>query len=136
MRNDLNVEGYWYSKYSPEYLMPQAQAEPWPGKAEFLKALDRWESDAHVVAYRGWSTCRICGCHNGSEEFEHDGWRWPQGYKHYIVEHNVKPSLAFYHAVMRKPYACADVPREHNTEPSPCGEVTLSAPSACALRED
>ena len=45
------------------------------------------------VAYHGSSLCRICGCQNGSHEFEDGQERtaWPSGLLHYVELHNVHP---------------------------------------------
>jgi hypothetical protein len=48
-----------------------------------------------VQAYRGSSTCRVCGKTNGHREFIFGGYRWPEGYLHYVEEHNVEPSEGF-----------------------------------------
>lgn len=93
----LNREGFWYSEHSPYLPKPVPREKAWKGKREFLTALAEKESspDANSTQYRGWSTCRICGCNNGSSDYELDGWLWPVGYSHYVEEHNVRPSLAF-----------------------------------------
>jgi hypothetical protein len=39
--------------------------------------------------YRGVSKCRLCGKSNGSLEFDFNGYTWPEGLIHYILEHNV-----------------------------------------------
>jgi hypothetical protein len=39
--------------------------------------------------YMGSSECRICGIRNGSHEYVFESWVWPEGYSHYLTEHNV-----------------------------------------------
>lgn len=39
----------------------------------------------------GFSTCRLCGIHNGSAEFTDGVYVWPEGFAHYLREHGVKP---------------------------------------------
>ena len=97
------IEGYWWSRYEPQYLMPICHDIPWEGQEDFLHALRRRQKAAAKVQYRGWSTCRICKCTNGSTEYKSGGWIWPEGYIHYIEEHNVKPSSEFYKFVMASP---------------------------------
>ncbi len=77
--------------------MPKARTNPWKGQGAFLTCLEVIETgdDAYEVAYRGWSTCRICGKRNGSTEYVFDGWKWPSGFRHYVEAHNLRPSLAF-----------------------------------------
>jgi|SRR5579863_8204374 len=60
-------------------------------RQSFISCLARVEKKAHQVAYRGWSTCRLCGKMNGSYEFEYAGYTWPSGLKHYLEDHNIKP---------------------------------------------
>lgn len=88
-------EGFWYSKYEPDLPTPVANDEPWEGQAGFITRLQEVEKVAQCISYRGFSSCRICGCMNGSREFLHNGFRWPQGLMHYITEHNVQPSAEF-----------------------------------------
>lgn len=41
--------------------------------------------------YLGHSTCRICAkWNNGCSEYCIDGFVWPEGYMHYLKEHNVE----------------------------------------------
>lgn len=40
-------------------------------------------------AYKGWSTCRICGKPNGSREFTDGSYYWPEGLVHYVEDHDV-----------------------------------------------
>jgi hypothetical protein len=113
----IKREGYWYSRFTPEYPMPEVQDKPWRGKKTFIdklislqarvanKSLCSEDIDCRVILYRGWSTCRICDKRNGSSEFsvmlrsESVNWIWPVGYLHYIESHNVKPSPEFIHFV-------------------------------------
>ncbi len=43
----------------------------------------------------GASKCRLCGANNGNLEYYLDGFVWPQGYLHYLKDHNVDCDLAF-----------------------------------------
>lgn len=91
----VNREGFWYSKYEPLLPKPIENEKPWKGKKEFVAALKAKQARLRPNRYKGWSTCRICKCNNGSTEFTYHGWRWPEGLTHYVEEHNVRPSLAF-----------------------------------------
>lgn len=103
MTKDIKSEGFWRAPPTSFYEDPKYRGLPWPianerpfeGKDEFLAALGRVEAVAEVHRYRGLSTCRICGCGNGNIEYEYRGWRWPEGYRHYIEVHNVEPSPEF-----------------------------------------
>jgi len=94
-------EGYWASALCP--LLPTAihKDRAWHGKKQFLAKLDRVELQANRVQFRGISKCRLCNCQNGGGTFEYLGWRWPQGYSHYIDVHNIKPSAEFFAFVTR-----------------------------------
>jgi hypothetical protein len=96
------VEGYWYSKSSPEYPKPVAIETAWEGKEEFLQKLNRKEKSASRQQFKGISTCRICKCANGSVEYSNSKFIWPEGYRHYIESHNIKPSDDFFNYVMGK----------------------------------
>lgn len=89
------IIGYWYSKHTPEYPMPEAQVEPWEGQDKFLAALASKERNAVLDRYRGWSQCRICNCNNGSTEYASANYRWPSGLRHYVEEHNVRIDESF-----------------------------------------
>ena len=101
-------EGFWHNPNVPDNLpSPWGHGEPMEGLAAFLEALNYAEAWAEVTRYRGPSKCRLCGCSNGSTEFNLRGWTWPVGYCHYISWHNVRPSPEFqafiegYSAMMR-----------------------------------
>lgn len=53
-------------------------------------------------AWMGWSTCRICGCMNGSTCLTDGRWVWPEGFLHYITNHNVKPPMEFLEYLKQK----------------------------------
>jgi len=88
-------EGFWRSTYEQELPMPVACDDPWAGQDVFIDQLEAVEASSETISYRGWSTCRICGCSNGSREYQAPGATWPEGLKHYITDHNVVPSQAF-----------------------------------------
>jgi len=89
-------EGFWRSSSRADENLPWPQPEAkWPERAAFLKLLDRAEAEAQRVSYRGFSHCRICGCRNGSQSFRLDVWEWPSGFRHYVTDHEVRPSPEF-----------------------------------------
>lgn len=47
------------------------------------------------AAYMGWSTCRLCGRDNGSREYTDGVYVWPEGLRHYIEAHAVRPPDEF-----------------------------------------
>lgn len=95
-------EGFFRSSDDDStYNLPVAnqRAKVWKGKKIFLEALALIEARAETKSYKGWSTCRCCGEENGSQEFKFEKfglrWVWPEGYYHYVEEHNIRPGLAF-----------------------------------------
>lgn len=100
--NDLiHREGFWSTSRKSTILpFPIENEKAWKGKKAFLEKLKALESKAGQRRYKGWSTCRLCGKHNGSTDYRAQGWVWPEGFKHYVEDHNVRPSLAFQEMVM------------------------------------
>jgi hypothetical protein len=89
-------EGHWRMSCDAESHLPWPRpGRDWPDRVTFLRALDRVEADAERIAYRGFSHCRICECINGNEAFRLAEWEWPAGYRHYLVDHGVRPSEEF-----------------------------------------
>jgi hypothetical protein len=89
-------EGFWRSSLHVDENLPWPHPEAkWPQRAAFLEVLDRAEAEAQRVSYRGFSHCRVCGSRNGSQSFRLDVWEWPQGFRHYVGDHEVRPSPEF-----------------------------------------
>ena len=91
--------GFWAGDASPFTTLPverfSAKTHP-----QCLTKLREAEAVARtlggVLGYDGSSTCRLCGLrNNGSEEFYLDGFVWPEGYGHYLEQHNVAIDPAF-----------------------------------------
>jgi hypothetical protein len=120
---EYKQEGFWYSKSEPHYPMPVEQENQHPLKDLIIEKYDAllslpvfhpdynsgepldWdEIHNHVVSYRGFSWCRICpsrsGASMGTKSYRYNGWEWPEGFRHYIVEHNVVPSKEFLKEVL------------------------------------
>lgn len=89
------IEGYWRRTEGEDSELPWPVVDhAWPNQA-FLRALENAEDRAGGMDYMGFSTCRLCGCTNGASEFELHGWVWPEGFKHYVADHNVRPTKEF-----------------------------------------
>ncbi|MHA2427917.1 MAG: hypothetical protein ACXADB_07835 [Candidatus Hermodarchaeia archaeon] len=67
-------------------------------KEAVLMHLRAGKTDNHQ---KGWSDCRVCGKMNGSTEQTDGTYIWPDGFAHYIIEHNVKPPQEFIDHVIR-----------------------------------
>jgi hypothetical protein len=104
-----NQNAFWHKTYP----MPQRNTINQTIKNEFLEKLDSVEKymikNKKYSAFMGSSYCRLADydkCtkkdRNGSIEYvdSSNNWAWPEGYKHYIVEHNVSPTNEFYEYIM------------------------------------
>lgn len=87
-------EGFWRSEAEPDLPEPVVDME-WADRDRFIERLGQLEAQAKSVSFRGFSTCRICGCRNGSKTLKLGAWEWPSGYMHYVREHGVRPSPSF-----------------------------------------
>jgi hypothetical protein len=93
---EVNYEGFWRASSNESSDLPWPEPEEnWSSRTEFLFSLDGAEAIAERVSYRGISRCRICQCLNGSQSLRLKEWEWPAGFKHYVAEHSVRPSIAF-----------------------------------------
>lgn len=94
-RTEWKYEGFWWSESEPHLPMPHQQPEA--VEQDFIDNLLYVENIAGNIKYKGYSTCRICNNNkkNGSLEYKHNGYRWPQGLIHYFVCHNVHPTAEF-----------------------------------------
>ena len=101
MKRIVNREGYWWSKYEPKLPKPISNLKPWKGKTEFLKRLRVIEKSTTKNHYKGFSRCRICNKVNGTKEHVIENWNWPEGFLHYVEEHNVRPSIAFQEFILQ-----------------------------------
>lgn len=59
------------------------------------------EQGKRVMAYLGFSTCRFCKMDNGCAEFSDGVYVWPEGFKHYLLQHGVRPPQKFVRWALR-----------------------------------
>lgn len=96
LKTNLNIEGYWYSEYYPEYPMPVANSLSQEEAEEIYNLILKKEKIANEVIYKGLSASRITGERLGCREFRTEEWLWPGDFaKHYVLEHKVKPTEKF-----------------------------------------
>ncbi|KAA6458692.1 hypothetical protein DYQ86_19260 [Acidobacteria bacterium AB60] len=94
--SSANYEGFWRRSPSDPDDLPWPQPDPlWGTRISFLIALDRVEANAEPIPSRGFSFCRLCHCRNGSRSYRFCDWEWPEGLRHYIAKHQVRPSARF-----------------------------------------
>ena len=96
----MKIEGYWSEGKNSNYPMPFVNEKPWSGKIEFLNKLVEIQKKSKIEHYKGISFCRICNIINGSREYRRKEWKWPEGFFHYIMVHNVKPTQEFIDFIM------------------------------------
>jgi hypothetical protein len=95
-------EGHWKASESEGSDLPWPVSQPdWSDKGKFLTALAETESKAERVVYRGLSHCRLCGRVNGHVAFRMNVWEWPEGFKHYLADHDVRPTADFELFILR-----------------------------------
>ncbi len=115
------TEGYWASdqdpikdEYKGKYSWPKASS--FPEKEIFLKKLiiieehllkleKNTKNEDYVQSYRGLSHCRICDKRNGYKEYvltisETQKVNWPEGFRHYVEAHDIRPSDKFFEYIM------------------------------------
>ena len=102
------VVGYWSPSPDDDQLpYPHASPGAWERQDEFVAKLRLIEQAVRngrcgrLIAYRGFSMCRLCGKPNGHEEFDHGGYRWPSGLLHYVEHHNVRLPSDFIDKTLR-----------------------------------
>jgi len=80
--------GYWRSKQDDvgDFSWPEEGHLPTETK-NFVG--DYLRSGKLHEAWMGWSNCRICGKENGSVCLTDGEFVWPEGYIHYILDHNI-----------------------------------------------
>lgn len=97
-------EGYWAEKkeINSAYPWPQENTISQEDLADFLPLLRSVQTriknkklNGSFRSFMGYSTCRCCGIKNGTQEYCFQGWTWPIGFEHYLVEHKVAPSPSF-----------------------------------------
>lgn len=92
----MNIEGYWYSKHSPEYPMPIPDQLADDDAAKIYNLIRDKEKNATITSYRGCSVSQITGQMLGNSEYDLNGWIWPADFApHYVLTHKVKPSDEF-----------------------------------------
>lgn len=105
MDRKTQLEDYWASSKDPEtdmykgeYPWPKEESQPAPNQSLLLRQMAWVETNKATqhLCY-GFSWCRLCGDDkpNGSWEYSFAGFTWPSGLMHYIMKHNVRPSIAF-----------------------------------------
>lgn len=87
---------------------------------QYNPLVPRWQFIYQFIEhYRGSSWCRCCSVasedgdkivSNGYREFRIEDWCWPEGFMHYVREHNVEPPEDFKQWVMEKTFVANRIP--------------------------
>lgn len=82
--------------------------------------------EAHIHRYGGYrecclggSVCRLCNKCNGSTDYQllsgEVRWIWPEGYRHYLEEHQCLPTPAFERLILAMPAPTPAAPASSNS---------------------
>jgi hypothetical protein len=94
--------GYWRNEQRPELPDPSDFVDAEWDEHERDEVASFFDCATVVKTYMGRSTCRICGIQNGSVEYSDGTYLWPEGFAHYIREHNVRPPEELLSAVRER----------------------------------
>lgn len=101
--------GFWWSatlSHLKEYAdlpRPHDHVDPDWDAAERTMIIDYVEDPKFAsTQYRGMSQCRFCAKFNGSKDYTDGTYLWPQGFGHYLKEHEVKPPQDFIDHVLAR----------------------------------
>lgn len=92
----LLIVGFWWPGSDKDGLeYPPVEHFIIPGwynhHKQELDELVRFLAAGKVAnAYKGSSSCRLCGKSNGSTELTDGTWLWPSGLSHYLTAHDVR----------------------------------------------
>lgn len=87
----LILIGYWDGpNTTPGWPRPERFVDPtWDADDRDMVA--DYLARGHVVrAYMGYSICRLCGERNGTLELTDGTFVWPDGLRHYVMEHALR----------------------------------------------
>lgn len=95
--------GFWRTtpNSTEELPWPTESYDPRWDDRERLHVAAYLDCGQEHAAYKGSSTCRICGRSNGSRDFTDGTYLWPEGYSHYVRDHKVKPPQEFIDHALR-----------------------------------
>lgn len=100
---NMTIIGYWgQDKHDSRWPWPQDYVDEEQNENVRNMIVDYLDKGVYATGYMGWSTCRICGCKNGSAELSDGRYVWPEGLSHYVREHYVKLSEEFTQHVIDK----------------------------------
>lgn len=90
--NRVKFIGFW--KGHGNWPMPVKNSAKFD-QTKIINKIKEIQKIGRVINYRGHSGCRLCGKMNGSKEYAIDHYVWPEGYLHYLKDHNVAVDKEF-----------------------------------------
>ena len=98
-------EGYYRKSETEKSQLPwptELRINRWEQlRMSFMRRLLKLESCAKRKVYKGVSHCRLCNARVGNSEFTYKTYDWPNGLHHYIADHHVCVTEAFYRFVLQ-----------------------------------
>jgi hypothetical protein len=92
---DIHAAMERYRAAQARWPDPRHFVDPsWDAEAR-ARVADHLVRGALLVRYRGLSRCRFCGGPNGSAELTDGAYFWPEGFAHYVIEHDIRPPREF-----------------------------------------
>ena len=93
----LVLLGYWSADDEERSSLPNAaeRVDPAWDPVERRKVVEYLRAGSYAIGYMGWSDCRLCARHNGSQEFTDGVYLWPEGLAHYVEDHDVRLPASF-----------------------------------------
>ena len=109
LEKEIKKVGFWKCDNEPFLPLPAISENKNEHCVEFINKCNEWIkltntikkyemslmrfsaniNDDKFVSYMGCSTCRICNIKNGDAEYNYNGFIFPEGIFHYIVDHNI-----------------------------------------------
>lgn len=108
-QTNLKQVGFWTQTHedpaTPTLSWPGNLVDPTWDKAERDRVVAYLKAGKEGTTYRGMSMCRLCPGDkwNGSSDLHDDVYLWPDGFAHYLEEHDVKPPQEFVNHVLSRP---------------------------------
>lgn len=116
--NELVKIGFWRSPSEPSLPYPVVRKAMHSTK--FIEKCKQWKIffdnlhklpyDEHYTdlfecrSYKGCSQCRLCGKHpNGNMEIDFNGYTFPEGLMHYIIDHGISIDNKFIEMITNTP---------------------------------
>lgn len=101
----IRVIGHWHWDHEPQYPDPGRFVDSGWDEEEKEQVIQFLENRVLMSSFRGYSWCRFrCGTsRNGFKSFSDGYYYWPEGFVHYVREHQVKPPDEFIRHVLLGP---------------------------------